>query len=99
MDFITHLPPSPQGNDTITVFVDRLTKMVHLHAGKATDDAPTIAQQFLQAVFCPHGLPDTIVSDRDPHFMSHFWTAFHKALGTTLSHSSAYHPQTDSQTE
>ena len=63
MDFITHLPKTSQGYDALTVFVDQLTKMVHLHPGRVTDDAPTVTQQFLSTIFKAHGLPDTIISD------------------------------------
>ena len=63
MDFIVHLPRTMNGFDAITVFVDRLTKMVHMHPGKTTDTAPMIAQQFVTSVFKLHGLPMQIISN------------------------------------
>jgi hypothetical protein len=99
MDFIAGLPKTPRGHDSITVFVDRLTKMVHLVPGKTTDDAPMVAQQFLNAIFRLHGLPDEIISDRGAVFTSHFWKSFTGLLDTRLATSTAFHPQTDGQTE
>ena len=99
MDFITKLPKTKAGNDAIVVFVDKLTKMVHYAAMRTTSSATDVANLFLDRVFRPHGLPRTIVSDRDSRFTGHFWRAVFKALGTKLAMSSAYHPQTDGQTE
>jgi hypothetical protein len=99
MDLITQLPRSSDGNDAIVVFVDKLTKMVHYAATTTTVTAPQLASLFLDRVFRLHGLPDSILSDRDPRFTAHFWKSFWKQLGTTLTMSTAYHPQTDGQTE
>jgi deoxyuridine 5'-triphosphate nucleotidohydrolase len=99
MDFITHLPKSKKGNDSITVFVDRLTKMVHLVAGKTTDKAKDVLQQFIAKVVSQHGIPNQIVSDRDSKFTSSFWQNFMELLNVKTSMSSAFHPQTDGQTE
>ena len=99
MDFIVQLPKTPRGFTSITVFVDRLTKMVHLAPSNDTDNAPTVAQTFLSTIFRHHGLPDDIVSDRGSVFTSHFWTAFLQLLGTKASLSTAFHPQSDGQTE
>jgi transposase InsO family protein len=99
MDFIVQLPKTPRGFDAITVFVDRLTKMVHITAGKTTDDAPTVARQFLSSVFRLHGLPDEIISDRGSVFTSRFWKSFLSLLDTRVATSTAFHPQTDGQTE
>ena len=99
MDFISQLPRTSKGHNAITVFVDRLTKMVHLVAGKTTDDAPAVSQQFLNAVFRLHGLPDEIISDRGSVFTSRFWKSFLGMLDTRISTSTAFHPQTDGQTE
>src|SRR5262249_36640008 len=99
MDFIAQLPKTPRGHDSITVFVDRLTKMVHLTPGKITDDAPTIARQFLGNVFRLHGLPDEIISDRGSVFTGCFLKAFMSLLSTRVATSTAFHPQTDGQTE
>jgi transposase InsO family protein len=100
MDFITNLPPCAlTGNDAIVVFVCKLTKLKHFVACKTGIDAPSTAQLFLDRVVKLHGMPERIISDRDPRFTAHFWKAFWAGLGTTLSMSTAYHPQTDGQTE
>ena len=99
MDFVTYLPKTPRGHDAITVFVDRLTKMVHLQAGRTTDTTPIVAQQFLAAIFQHHGLPKQIISDRDTRFTGSFWKSLMKNLDIKLGMSTAFHPQTDGQTE
>ena len=75
------------------------TKLKHFAACKTAIDAPTTARLFLDSVVRLHGMPERIISDRDPRFTAHFWKAFWAGLGTTLSMSTAYHPQTDGQTE
>ena len=100
MDYITSLPPcNRSGNDAIVVFVCKLTKLKHFIACKTSIDAPSTARLFLNHVVKLHGMPERIISDRDPRFTAHFWKAFWTGLGTTLSMSTAYHPQTDGQTE
>ena len=99
MDFIVHLPQTPAGYDSITVFVDRLTKMVHLVPGHSTDTALEVAQQFFNTIFRLHGLPSEIVSDRGSVFTSNFWTELMKMLDTGLATSTAFHPQMDGQTD
>jgi len=99
MDLITQLPRTRSGNDAIVVFVDKLTKMVHYAATTTTVSAPQLASIFMREVVRLHGVPESILSDRDPRFTSHFWRAFWAQLGTTLTMSTAYHPQTDGQTE
>ena len=99
MDLITALPRSRSGNDAIVVFVDKLTKMVHYAATVTQVTAPQLATIFLREVVRLHGVPESILSDRDPRFTAHFWRAFWSQLGTTLTMSTAYHPQTDGQTE
>ena len=99
MDLITALPRSKLGNDAIVVFVDKLTKMVHYVATTTTVTAPQLATLFMREVVRLHGVPESILSDRDPRFTAHFWRAFWTQLGTTLTMSTAYHPQTDGQTE
>jgi hypothetical protein len=99
MDLITQLPRTRSGNDAIVVFVDKLTKMVHYVATTTTVSAPQLASIFMREVVRLHGVPESILSDRDPRFTSHFWRAFWEQLGTTLTMSTAYHPQTDGQTE
>ena len=99
MDFITHLPRTKAGYTALYVVVDRLTKLVHIVPTTDTATAADVAQLFLDAVFKNHGLPRNIVSDRDVKFTSSFWTAFCEQVGIKLKMSSAYHPETDGQTE
>jgi len=99
MDLITALPKSRQGADAIVVFVCRLTKMMHFVATRTNVTAPQLATIFLREVVRLHGVPEKILSDRDPRFTAHFWRAVWQLLGTSLTMSTAYHPQTDGQTE
>ncbi|XP_076904819.1 uncharacterized protein LOC143560396 [Bidens hawaiensis] len=98
MDFITQLPAS-QGKTAIWVIVDRLSKFSGFIPLPPTFNAASLASLFLKEFYKLHGLPKTIISDRDPIFLSRFWKQPFKQLGTKLLHSSAYHPQTDGQTE
>lgn len=99
MDFIVGLPQTASGHDAITVFVDKLTKMVHFVAGRVTDTAETVAKQMFDHIFRYHGMPLSIVSDRDPRFLSALWAQFFELCGTSLDMSTPYHAQTDGQTE
>ncbi|GMF53050.1 unnamed protein product [Phytophthora fragariaefolia] len=99
MDFVFGLPPNADGRNGVLVFVDRFTKMVHLTPVSDTVTAAETAAHFVDCVFRHHGLPESIVSDRDPRFTSAFWTALFQLLGTKLSMSTAAHPETDGQTE
>ncbi len=99
MDLITQLPRCKSGNDAIIVFVDKLTKMVHYVACKTKITAPQIAHIFYNEIIRLHGVPKSIVSDRDVRFTSMFWKTLWKLMGTKLAMSTAYHPQTDGQTE
>ncbi|KAK9157656.1 hypothetical protein Scep_004230 [Stephania cephalantha] len=94
MDFITHLPISA-GKTTILVVVDRLSKMAHFCASGPRISAPVLAAAFVQEVCRLYGVPSSIVSDRDPLFISAFWQELFKLQGTKLAMSSAYHPQSD----
>lgn len=99
LDFVFGFPKDSQGRDGVLVFVDRLSKMVHLTAVKQSITAEESAAVFLDSVFRLHGLPETLVSDRDPRFTSLFWRSLFKLLDTKLQMSTAAHPQTDGQTE
>ena len=81
------------------VVVDGLSKMIRIIPMKPNQDTPKVAKLYKDFVYRPHGLPMNITSDRDPMFMSKFWKALFETLGTRLSPSSAYHPQTDGQIE
>lgn len=99
MDFITQLPKTKSGHDAILVFVDRLTKMVHFAQTTVQCTAADTAKLFIHHVVRLHGVPLSIVSDIDSRFTSRFWQASVPFLGTKLSMSTAFHPQTDGQTE
>ncbi|KAE8908122.1 hypothetical protein PF003_g7981 [Phytophthora fragariae] len=93
------LPRDAKGRTGVLVFVDRFSKMVHLAPVAAEVTADESAELFLDLVFRHHGLPESIVSDRDPRFTSAFWTRLFALLGTRLLMSTAAHPETDGQTE
>ncbi|GJY56108.1 putative reverse transcriptase domain-containing protein [Tanacetum coccineum] len=99
MDFISGLPRTPSGYDTIWVIVDRLTKSAHFLPMKKTDSMEKLTQQYLKEIVCRHGVPVSIISDRDSRFASGFWRSLQKALGTDVNMSTAYHPETDGQSE
>jgi len=99
MDLITSLPKSKSGYDAIVVFVCRLTKQIHAIATHTTCTASDLARILLREVVRHHGLPRSIVSDRDPRFIAHFWKDLWALLRTKLNMSTSYHPQTDGQTE
>ena len=99
MDLITQLPRTRTGNDAILVVVDKYSKMLHCAPTTTTVTAPQLAQLFFNEIVRHHGVPSSIISDRDPRFTSSFWQQLWKQLGTRLAMSTAYHPQTDGQTE
>ena len=99
MDLITALPMTTHGHDAIFTIVDRFSKMCHFIPTTSNVDAPSLASLFLSHILKLHGLPKSIVSDRDPRFTGAFWKTLHQRLGTTLSFSTSYHPQTDGQSE
>ncbi|GKB40717.1 putative reverse transcriptase domain-containing protein [Tanacetum coccineum] len=99
MDFVTKLPRSSQGYDTIWVIVDRLTKSAIFLPMRETDPLEKLAKMYLKEVVARHGIPVLIICDRDPRFASNFWKSLQKALGTSLDMSTAYHPETDGQSE
>ncbi|KAF1327472.1 Pol protein, partial [Globisporangium splendens] len=99
MDFVFGFPEDKARNTGVVVFVDRLSKMVHVAPVRKHVTAQETACLFLEHVFRYHGLPESIVSDRDPRFTAAFWRELFRLLGTDLALSTADHPETDGQTE
>lgn len=98
MDFITGLPKS-SNKEVIFVVVNRLTKYGQFFSLSHPFSTVDVAHVFLDGVFKLHGLPTTIVSDRDPIFLSKFWQEFFKLQGVALHKSTVFHPQTDGQSK
>ncbi|KAK8926203.1 hypothetical protein KSP39_PZI018051 [Platanthera zijinensis] len=99
MDFITDLLRSPRGHDSVWVIVDRLTKCAHFVQFKIDYPMRKIVELYVEEVIRLHGVPVSIISDRDSRFTSRFWKRLQEGLGTDLRYSTAYHPQTNGQTE
>ncbi|GJV14179.1 putative reverse transcriptase domain-containing protein [Tanacetum coccineum] len=99
MDFITKLPRTPSGYDSIWAIVDRLTKSTHFIPMNKKYKMEKLTQLYLKEIVCMHGVRVSIISDRDPRFASRFWRSLQKSLGTNLDMSTAYHPETDAQSE
>jgi transposase InsO family protein len=99
MDFIMGLLRTQLGYDSIWVIVDRLTKVAHFIPIKTTYSEPQLAELYMSRIVCLHGVPKKIVFDRGTQFTLMFWESFHETLDTQLHFSSAYHPQTNGQTE
>ncbi|GJY88434.1 putative nucleotidyltransferase, ribonuclease H [Tanacetum coccineum] len=99
MDFVTGLPRTQRKHDAIWVVVDRLTKSAHFLPIRKDYPVSKLAEMFQQEIVRLHGTPSAIVSDRDPRFTSRFWKGLQKAWGTRLKFSTAFHPETDGQSE
>jgi hypothetical protein len=98
-DFIVKLPKTSRGNNSIYVFVDKLTKLVHFVACKEKVYAKEFAELYVDHVFCLHGLSCEFITDRDSRFTSAFWREVSVLLGTRTVMLSSFHPQTNGQTE
>ncbi|GKE12014.1 hypothetical protein Tco_1415565 [Tanacetum coccineum] len=99
MDFITKLHKTAAGFNLIWVIVDRLTKSAHFLPMRETDSTENLTRLYMKEIVARHGIPVSIIFDRDSHFTSRVWQSLHKALGTQLDLSTAYHPQTNGQSE
>ncbi|GJR49327.1 reverse transcriptase domain-containing protein [Tanacetum coccineum] len=99
IDFVTKLPRTSSGHDTIWVIVDRLTKSAHFLPMREDYKMESLATLYLNEIVARHGVPISIISDCDSRFTSRFWQLMQEALGTHLDKSMAYHPQTDGQSE
>ncbi|GJZ28535.1 putative reverse transcriptase domain-containing protein [Tanacetum coccineum] len=97
IDFVTKLPKSTVGNDMIWVIVDRLTKSAHFLPIREDYKTEKLAKIYTNEIVARHGVPVSIISDRDGRFTSYLWQAFQEALGTRLDMSTAYYPQIDGQ--
>ena len=97
MNFIVGLPRFSRGMDSIWVIVDYLSKSAHFLPVKTIYYADNLANIYMTEIVRLHGVPVSIMSDRDSKFVSRFWQSLQQALGTELRLSSAYHPQTDGQ--
>ncbi|GJU93668.1 putative reverse transcriptase domain-containing protein [Tanacetum coccineum] len=99
MDLVTKLPRSSGGYDAIWVIMDRLTKSAHFLPIREDYKTEKLARIYINEIVARHGVPVSIISDRDGRFASHLWQALQEALGTKLHMSTAYHPETDGQSE
>ena len=99
LDFVTHLPWTTQRHDAVWVIVDRLMKSVHFLAMRMTFTLEELCWLYIREIVRLQGVPVSIVSDRDPKFTAHFWKSFQKAMGTRLTMSTTFHPQTDGQSK
>jgi hypothetical protein len=99
MDFIVGLPTTQSGYDSIWVIVDHFLMVTHFIPVKTMYKGAKLAELYIARIVCLHGVHKKIVSDRGTQFMSRFWEKLHEAMDTGLNFSSAYHPQTDGQTE
>ena len=92
MDFMTHLPRTSRRHDAMWVIVDRLTKSAHFLAMQMTFTLEEFYRLYMREIIRLHGVPVSIVSNRDPRFTTRFWKSFQKAMGTRLIMSTAFHP-------
>ncbi|GJZ78549.1 hypothetical protein Tco_0643386 [Tanacetum coccineum] len=99
MDFVTKLPRTSNGHDTIWVIIDRLTKSVHFIPTQETDSKETLTRLYIKEIVSRHRVPISIIFDRNSHFTSRFWQSLQSTLGTQLDMSTACHPETDGQSE
>ena len=99
MDFVVGLPRSPRGNNAIWLIVNRLTKSARFIPFRVRQSTAALAEKYMQEIVRLHGVLVSNVSDRNTRFMSRFWDSLQKSLGSKLKFSTAFHPQTDGQSE
>ena len=99
MDFVVGLPLTGRKHDSVWVVVDRLTKSAHFLPVRTDYSLDKLAELYIKEIVRLHGIPVSIISDRDPRFTSIFWGKLQEALGTRLNFSTAFHPQTDEQSK
>ena len=99
MDFVTHFPWTLRRHDAVWVIVDRLTKSAHFLTVRMTFTVEEFCRLYILEIVRLHGVPVSLVWDRDPRFTAHFWKSFQKAMGTRLTMSTTFHPQIDGQSE
>ena len=99
MDFVYGFPRTARGHNAVWVIVDRLTKSAHFLGMKTTDTTETLSQLYIREIVRLHGIPLSIVSDRDSRFVARFWQSLQQAMGTELRFSTAFHPQMNGQSE
>ncbi|GKB75473.1 putative reverse transcriptase domain-containing protein [Tanacetum coccineum] len=99
MDFVSGLPRTPSGYDSIWAIVDRLTKSAHFLPMKKTDSIEKLTQLYLNEIVCKHSVPTSIISDKDSLFTLRFWKSLQEPMGNQLDMSTAYHPEINGQSE
>ena len=99
MDFVSGFPRTSKGHNSVWVIVDRLTEAAHFLAVKTTDTLVTLSRLYIEEIVRLHGVPLSIISGRDPRFVSQFWKSLQQALGTQLKFIMTFHPQTNGQSE
>ena len=99
MDFVIGLPMTLRKHDAIWVIVDQLTKLAHFLPVGMDFSLEKLAQLYIKEIMRLHGVPSSIISDRDPSFTARLWRSIHEALDTKLHFSTSFHPQTDGQSE
>nr|GFA26734.1 reverse transcriptase domain-containing protein [Tanacetum cinerariifolium] len=99
MDFVTKVPKTLNGHDKIWVIVDHLTKSAHFIPTRETDSKETLTRLYIKEIVSRHGVPISIILDRDSHFTSRFWLSLQSALGTQLDMGTSYHLETNGQSE